>query len=482
MAGPFPIVCVLLQMVRAPSAGEVGTLLRSATALLREGEPRKALVLLQRARSLDSAQSEVDVIANQCRSKLGMWVPADTRAEWSATEDRLEQAVRARPDSMADEARRSLEAENIGRAVRIYWLLANGSSSTQAWMNAYKDARARQDMKVAFHLELARVAHSRGLLSDADRQWRIAWAARPEDALLREKVEASAESMRSTMEMFGGDLRRRLAAKDMVGALETLRRVLVAFPGEDRFRTMRDSLQELKRVAVLKRIEALNAMVDAGEDKAAMDAMEELGESDPQEPMLALAQESLYKRIQARRKSAAMDSLARTVEDAIRQGDGEMASQVYDELQELGMTDALEARLRPRIDSLRAAERSTAAYRDAMSSVRRSLARKDVNAGRAGLQKALVAKPDNPVAKKLLVDLQTNRAADAPAAPAKPPVLDDASTRKVRELLLSGVIAYRAGEYDNAMARWRQALELDPGNVQAQRYLANVGKKQARLR
>lgn len=482
MVGTFPIVCALLQLVRAPATGEVGTLLRSASALLRDGEPRKALVLLQRARSLDSAQIEVDLLANQCRSKLGMWVPSDTRAEWGATEDRLEESTRTRPDSMAEEARRTLEAENIGRAVRIYWFLANGSSSTQTWMNAYKDARTRQEMKVAFHLELARVAHSRGLLSDADRQWRIAYAARPDDALLREKVDASGESLRSTMDMLEGDLRRRQAAKDMGGALETLRRILVAFPGEERFRRMRDSLHELRRVAVLKRIEAINAMVDAGQDLAAMDAMEDLGESDPQEPMLALAQESLYKRIQASRKNAAMDSLARFVEEAIREGDGSLASTVYDQLQGLGMTDALEARLRPRIDSLRAAERNTAVFRDAMTSVRRSLARKDVNAGRAGLQKALVAKPDNPVAKNLLVDLQTTRPLDASSPSAKPPVLDDAASRKVRDLLLSGVIAYRAGEYDNAMARWRQALELDPGNVQVQRYLANVGKKQARLR
>lgn len=482
MVAPFPILGALLQLAGAPAAGEVATLLRSASALLGDGEPRKALVLLQRARSLDSAQSEVDVLANQCRSKLGMWVPSDTRAEWAATEDRLAEVVRARPDSMAEEARRSLEAEDIARAVGIYWLLSNGSSATPTWMNAYRDARSRQELKVAFHLELARVAHSRGLLSDADKQWRIAYTARPDDALLREKVDASHESMRSTRAMFEGDLRRRQASRDMAGALETLRRILVAFPGEERFRRMRDSLQEIKRVAVLKRIEAINAMVDAGQDQAAMDAMEELGQSDPQEPMLALAQESLYKRIQERRKRTVMDSLARVVEEALQQGDGGMASSVFDELQEAGMTDTIDARLRPRIDSLRSAERNTAVFRDAMSSVRRSLARKDVNAGRAGLQKALGAKPDNPVAKNLLVDLQASRAEGVSPKPAKPLPLDDESSRKVRELLLSGVIAYRAGEYENAMARWRQALELDPGNVQAQRYLANVGKKQARLK
>ncbi len=481
MVSSLSIVCALLQLAHAPDAGEAATLLRSAKALLREGEPRKALVLLNRARALDSTQSEVDALANQCRAKLGMWVPSDTRAEWATTEGRLEEAVRARPDSMGEQARRSLEAEDIARAVSIYWLLANGGGSNQTWMNAYRDARTRQEMKVAFHLELARVANSRGLLSDAEKQWRIAYAARPDDALLREKVDASAESMRSTLKMFENELRRHQVGRDQTGALETLRRILVAFPGEERFRRMRDSLQEIKRVAILKRIEAINGLVDAGRDQEAMDAMEDLGESDPQEPMLALAQESLYKRIQARRRNAAMDSLARSVEDAIRDGDGALASSLFDELQELGPTDAVDARLRPRIDSLRAAERNTAAYRDAMSSVRRSLARKDVNAGRAGLQKALAVKPDNPVAKNLLVDLQSARA-ESPAQAPKPLPLDDASTRKVRELLLSGVIAYRAGEYDNAMARWRQVLELDPGNVQAQRYLANVGKKQARLK
>jgi len=111
------------------------------------------------------------------------------------------------------------------------------------------------------------------LLSDADKQWRIAYAARPDDALLREKVDASAESMRSTLKMFENELRRHQVGRDQTGALETLRRILVAFPGEERFRRMRDSLQEIKRVAILKRIEAINGLVDAGRDEEAMDAM-----------------------------------------------------------------------------------------------------------------------------------------------------------------------------------------------------------------
>jgi len=484
MPGLLPIVGLMFQLARAPVAGEVATLVRSASELLHEGQPRKAMVLLQRARSLDSSQSEADRLMDLCRAKLGLWVSSETRADWVSTEDRLEQVARDFPDSMADVARKYQEDENLGMSVRIYWLLASSHAATPAYMNAYKDARTRQEMKVAFHLELARLAISRGLLSDASSQWRMAYSARPEDPLLREKVEASDESMRAAMAMFEKDLRGKVAVRDMNGALETLRRIRIAFPEEARFRKAQDSLQDQRRTGILKRIEEINALVDVGNEQAAMGAMEAMGEADPQEPILALAQDALQKRIQARRKKTMVDSLARAVDEAIQSGDAGKAEAVFADLQKIGMTEDLDARLRPRIDSLRSAERSANTFHEAMASARRSLARKDVNAGRAGLQKALVAKPDNPVARKILSDLSASHATpvESRGAPAKPFSLDDAASQKVRNLLLSGVIAYRAGEYEKAMSQWRQALVLDPNCVQAQRYLANVGKKQARLR
>ncbi len=50
---------------------EVLLLRRNAEELLRQGQPAKALVLLQKAREADSLQADIDHMMNVCRAKLG---------------------------------------------------------------------------------------------------------------------------------------------------------------------------------------------------------------------------------------------------------------------------------------------------------------------------------------------------------------------------------------------------------------------------
>ena len=59
--------------------------------------------------------------------------------------------------------------------------------------------------------------------------------------------------------------------------------------------------------------------------------------------------------------------------------------------------------------------------------------------------------------------------------------MDGDAPKRVNDLVLAGISAYRTGEYKDAMDKWQQAVALDPKCVQAQRYLANVGRMQARL-
>lgn len=481
MTGLLGIMILILGSFPGKEASdEVGSLSRSAKALLEEGHARKALVLLRRARALDPEQAEVDHLLDACRASLGLWVSPEAAARWVVLDDRLQQAVRERPDSMVGVARGLVSAEDLGEAVRVWGALASQHGASSAILDGFRDARARQEMKVAFHLDLSRRSVSRGQLGEALLQARLAWSARPEDPLLREKVDQTRLAYEQGVASLDRDLRGRLASGDLDGARETVRWIRVAAPDLDSFRRIQDSLSIRKREILLARLREIDALVDAGREQEAIDAVLDLGDTDPQDPLVVSAREALGRRLEERRRRRNLDSLGRSVEEAIRSADGSRAVSLFEDLRRVGRGDTLEQRLRPRVDSIRQAERAAEVFNEGLAAARQALARKDLASGRVALQKALAARPNSVLARKLLTDVES--------APAATPVVerrvapDDRAAKRVRDLLVSGVAAYRAGEYDSALARWQQALELDPANVQARRYIDNVGKKQERLR
>lgn len=484
MTGLLGIMISVLGLFPGKDASdEVGSLSRSAKALLEEGHARKALVLLRRARALDPGQAEVDRLLDASRASLGLWVSPEAEAGWIVQESRLQQAVRERPDSMVGVAKGMVLAEDLGEAVRVWGALASQHGASTAILDGFRDARARQEMKVAFHLDLSRRSVSRGQLGEALLQARLAWSARPEDPLLLEKVEQSRLAFEQGVATLDRDLRRRLASGDLDGARETVRWIRVAAPSLDSFRRIQDSLSIRKRELLLARLREIDALVDAGREREAIEAVLDLGDTDPQDPLVVSSREALGRRLEERRRRRNLDSLARSVEDAIRAADGSRAVSIFEDLQRSGRGDTVELRLRPRIDSIRQADRAAEVFNEGLASARSALARKDLASGRTALQRALAAKPGSVLARKLLSDVES-----APPATPVPPVVerrvapDDRVAKRVRDLLVSGVAAYRAGEYDSALARWNQALDLDPSNVQAKRYIDNVGKKQERLR
>lgn len=484
MTGLLGILTMVLGLFPGKDASdEVGSLSSSAKALLEEGHARKAMVLLRRARVLDPEQAEVDRLLDACRAQLGLWVPPDAAAQWVPMEDRLVQAVRERQDSMVAVAKALVQGEDLGEGVRVWGALAANHAASPAILDGFRDARARQEMKVAFHLDLARRSVSRGQLSEALLQSRLAWSARPDDPLLREKVQQALLAYDQGVASLDRDLRRRIAAGDLEGAREAVRWIRVAAPALDGFRRIQDSLSGRRRDLLLARIREIDAMVDAGRERDAIEAMLELGDADPQDPLLVTSREALGRRIDERRHRRNLDSLARSVEESILSGDGSRAVSSFEDLQRSGRGDSVEQRLRPRIDSIRQADRSAEVFHEGLSSARQALARRDLATGRTALQRALAARPNSVVARRLLAEVEAAPAQAPPPPPVeRPPVADDRVARRVRGLLLSGVVAYRAGEYDSALARWNQALELDPACVQAKRYIDNVGKKQERLR
>jgi tetratricopeptide (TPR) repeat protein len=157
------------------------------------------------------------------------------------------------------------------------------------------------------------------------------------------------------------------------------------------------------------------------------------------------------------------------------------AQTIVEEMREKEMAKEDVSRYSARIDSARSRERSAGLFNEAFSNARKALVRGDTASAREWTQKALAIQSDNALARGLLAGL----AAQQKTAGKKPVkteiVVPTDQSAKVNGLVMAGISAYRGGDYKSAMDRWKEALALDPKCVQAERYLANVGRKQARL-
>lgn len=489
-----PIVFIALLhgggSVGAPQ--ETSLLLGQARELLISGHPAKAEILLKRARALDSTQSEVDRLRAQCRAALGQWVPPEGGSDWILGDDRLTVAVREKPDSLFALAQSLLGKEDIALAARIAWALSQSNAASPAHLKLSQELRSRQDALIAFHADLARKAQGRGDLEEVAAQWRLAWSARPEDAALRDQVQRAEDVRRSAIADLRSILAKALASKDESSAYEIASKARVAFSATAPFQRVYDSLRVFRMAARNARLDRINAMADQGMEQEAMDAMEALVESDAMDPSLELAQSMLQSRLQKRRRRAQVAELVRVCESAVAGGDILRSSEALADLRKLGADGPELDRLPARIDSLRATRKALDAFDETMAQARAALRSGDASAARAQLQKAAVLQPSSAVVKGLLASLAASRQAVV-AGSAKGltnPVAASSGTadlapdelRRSKELLLAGVAAYRAGEYDRAIQSWKQVLEIDTGCVQARKYLANVGLKQTRLK
>jgi tetratricopeptide (TPR) repeat protein len=481
---PSPIViAALLRIFGAGNVQESATLVQAARELLVSGQASKAMVLLRRARALDSVQAEVDRLQARCQAQLGEWVPVQATSDWMPGDDRIAVAVRERPDSMFKAAQAFLAAENLGEAGRIGTALALSHAADPAWIKFQLDVRARQDAKVAYHSDLAKKAQGRGDPTETANQWRLAWSARPEDPVLRDMSARSEQVRLSGIRAYRSGLFSALAAKDEGAALDLARKARISFPGVAPFQKVFDSLDTLRSVVRNDRLDQINALADQGRDQEAADAMEALLEGDPQDPVLSQAQSVLQVRIQKRRRKALSLEAARTCDAAVTAGDLPKALDAYAELKKYGLEGSEFDRIQQRVDSLRVAVHANEAYEEALGAARNALRSGDLLEAKSYLQKAGTLQPGSMVVKALMASLLTYRSTSSvQVAAAGGPVTRGRDADRAKELLLEGVAAYRSGEYGKATEKWTQVLALDSSCVQARKYLANVGLKQKRLR
>lgn len=470
------------------------SLARGAEALLKEGLPAKALVQLQRARALDSLQEGIDRMMWQCRIKLGEWVPPDAALQnsWTDLDSMgLDAVPVARYDSMF-RAGQAIEAnDDLPNALKIYSFLARKKPENKAYMKAFVDLKARQDLLVSTHLEVADGLLRRGKLTDALIECRLALFAKPNDPGLIRKVRSVELSVHESIENYRSRIARYRKDGNLDAALAAAQKALQDHPSDSVFRIGVDSLMNLKKVGLEGKLKEVERLIDAGQEATAVEILRRAMGDHPDDPTLAQTFEELRQRIEQKRQQRQLDSLGKAFDGSIAHGDPEHASSVIANLAARGSKPTTLDKMRGRVDSLRSAQQLKAAFDEDLATARKALALHDKASAKAALEQALAKRPGNTVAKGLLTSL------DAPAMVEKPPDANARSSvsaakvaapskdqqwvRKINELVLAGIGSYRAGDYKAALDRWNEALAQDPSNIEARKYIANVKQKLARL-
>jgi tetratricopeptide (TPR) repeat protein len=463
------------------ASDEVVMLRRSAQELLRDGQPAKALTLLQRARELDSLQADIDQMMNQCRAKLGGWVAPEAGGDWNDDVDMAQSAVKRNPDSMYQVGMRLVQAENLPAAMRVFQILSRAANPKPEHLKAYTNLRSRQEGLVAFHRDLAQKAALRGAVSEVLEARRNAYAVFPDNESLRLEVEKAEQSVLISREAFRTALGRSLASGDAAGAMGVLSKARVAHPGDSEFKATDDSLSKNRKSYLTQRLTEIDKMMDAGRSQDAAESMESLRGFYPEEVGLVQAQQALSERILRKRRKDVSDSLGKVFDKAMYVGDVPRAMSLIEEMRASQMAKEDVTRFAARVDSARSRERRSSQFTETFANARKALARGDTASAREWTQKALAIQPENTLAKGLLTGLAAQQKV-VPKKPVKTEIVETTDkSAKVNGLVMAGISAYRGGDYKTAMDRWKEALELDPKCVQAERYLANVGRKQARL-
>lgn len=126
-----PVLCVVLLgltwvFAQAGAQGiptvEQAALVKSAETYMKSGEYPKALLQLQKASSLNSAEQKVDQMMRQCLVHMDDWVPSGgTNSEWIDVDRlRLDDVLPKGYDSLFRMGKSMEERENYDIAMRIY--------------------------------------------------------------------------------------------------------------------------------------------------------------------------------------------------------------------------------------------------------------------------------------------------------------------------------------------------------------------------
>ena len=517
-------------VVGAPVNSEQAKYIQSAQDYMQRSQYQKALVQLSKARALSPTEVSIDEKMRECHVRLGNWVSPEDAATSSWIEvDKLRLAdVQPRAfDSLFQVAKTLENRENYEIAERIFSHLANKAPTKKEYGKAYQDLRLKVELMSQNHIEVGEVFLKQGRFAKALEEFKAALFFKPDDPYLQSRIKLVESRQLELRETYKGRLAKVLAEGDRDQAAVIAERAFREFPSEKFFRRTLDSLTTLRLEMLAKTLEECRALMDSSQFASAESRLREALLSYPGEPQVVdLLQQSRAK-LESSKKVALADSLSKELTQAIETGNTSLATSLLQNLKATGAAGDDIAQKEKGLDSLKSRLQVQRDFENTLEKARRLMKDGQLAEARAALEAAMGMNPKSPVAKQMLEDVKREEAKQVETEDAKRKEIQKADAfvkagqiqsakkvdlsltgaqqvdqevkqvqraireaeyartpendKKAQDLFFEGIGSYRLGDYQEALEKWNKVLKLNPDHEQAQKYVANVKQKLARM-
>lgn len=528
----FMLLFLFLGLAQGSSlTAEQKVLVQSAEAYMKKDQYQKALVQLQKARTLNQAEVSIDEKIRECHIRLGNWISPEDAAlsGWIETDKlRLQEVQPKAYDSLLRVGKTLESRENYETAERIFSFLAGKEPSNKSYGKAFQDLRLKIEIQAQNHMEVGEVFLKQGRFSKALDEFKAALFFRPKDPYLIDRiklVEIRQVELRGT---YRKRLSKVLAEGDRDQAAVVAERAFREFPDEMYFRRTLDSLTTVRLDALSKLLDQARSMVDASKGSEAIPMLREALVTFPGEVQVLDLLQQAQVQAEAQKRKIWLDSLRTEVDRALEQGNLSLAGSLLQNLKSGGATSAETEKQEKVLIEQKNRAQSQREFEAILEKARKSMKDGNLKESRKDLESALAMNPQSPVAKQMFLDVQKEEAKLAEIEESKRKDVQKAESfvksgqiqsakkvdlsltgakevdqevkqvqraireaeyartpendKKAQELFFEGIGSYRLGDYQEAFEKWNQVLKLNPDHEQAKKYVINVKQKLARMK
>lgn len=503
--------------------------LKDADQYMKQGQYGKALVQLQKARSLDSQQVNLDSKIRECQIRLGSWIPGQNAAsmEWIEVDKlRLQEVPEKSYDSLLQVAKSLEDRENYEVALKILAYIAEKAPAKQEYAKVHQSLRLKLDKMVVNYTEVGDVFLKQGRFGEARDEFRRGLFFRPNDAYLQDRLKLVESKQGEMIATYRSQLKASLAKQDAEASLAIADRAFRDFPDDRDFRRVADSLRSLHESDRESVIQECRSLLAKGEIGSAESKLREALVKYPGDPTVMQMQADALRALEQKRKAGLRDSLEKQFLASMQAGNIGLGAMQLQRMK-IEFPGANLSILQKQLDQQKNQFQRQRDFENLLEIARRNSQDGLIAQSKEALLNALKIEPESPVAKQMLADIQKEESRQTAVEEQRRKDLQKAEAllaagqiqsakkvdlslsgvgkvdqevkqvqrnireaefartpekdRRAQEIFLEGIAKYRVGDYEEALEKWKQVLQLNPDHDQAKKYMANVKQKLSRM-